>query len=77
MIVPVYVSHNTFPQHEVLVYALLDTQSDSSFILKETADSLHVSGHKFNLKLSTMLSENAVIDSDRIEGLCVRGYKSG
>ncbi len=77
MIVPVYVSHQEAPQHEVLVYALLDTQSDSSFILNETAHSLNVKGQPVDLKLSTMLAENALIKSEKIAGLQVRGYRGG
>ena len=41
-ILPVYVSTAANPEEEVLVYALLDTQSDTTFILKDIADLLHV-----------------------------------
>ncbi len=34
-IVPVWVSTTNEPNHEVLVYTLLDTQSDTTFILEE------------------------------------------
>ena len=40
MIVPVWLSSSKRPEAEVLVYAILDTQSDSTFILKETCDEL-------------------------------------
>eukprot|EP00914_Ancora_sagittata_P024501 GHVO01048959.1.p1 GENE.GHVO01048959.1~~GHVO01048959.1.p1 ORF type:complete len:712 (+),score=68.67 GHVO01048959.1:107-2242(+) len=33
LIVPVYVSHEERPSQEVMVYALLDTQSDTTFVL--------------------------------------------
>ncbi len=36
-IVPVYVSTTMEPDKEVLVYALLDSQSDTTFILKDAA----------------------------------------
>lgn len=39
-IVPVYVSTITEPMKETLVYVLLDTQSDTTFILKDTAELL-------------------------------------
>ena len=77
MIVPVYVSHKRAPKNKVLVYALLDTQSDSSFILNDTAESLRVSGPKVDMQLSTMLAENAIVQSEKIEGLQVRGYRGG
>ena len=38
MIVPVWVSHEKTPEKEILTYALLDTQSDTSFILDDTKD---------------------------------------
>ena len=40
MIVSVWLSSSKKPEEEVLVYATLDTQSDSTFILKETCDEL-------------------------------------
>ena len=40
MIVPVLFSSLSNPDKEVLVYAILDTESDATFILKETARSL-------------------------------------
>ncbi|XP_063400333.1 uncharacterized protein LOC134684943 [Mytilus trossulus] len=45
MIVPVYVSHSDDPENERLVYALLDTQSDTTFVLDETRfDSRKIKG---------------------------------
>ena len=40
MIVPVWLSSLSKPDNEVLVYAILDTQSDATFILKETCEEL-------------------------------------
>ena len=40
MILPVYLSHKGAPESERLVYALLDSQSDISFILEDTCRSL-------------------------------------
>lgn len=76
MIVPVYVSHAGNPNKEKLVYALLDTQSDTSFILDSTCESLDVSGPEINLSLSTMLAEDKRVSSKRITNLRVRGYDS-
>lgn len=39
-IIPVWVSSTKQPDQEVLVYALLDTQSDTTFILDEVAQEL-------------------------------------
>ena len=40
-IIPVWVSATSEPDCEILVYALLDTQSDTTFLLEETAKALH------------------------------------
>ena len=40
MIVPVLLSSTKRPKEEVLIYAILDTQSDSTSILKETSNEL-------------------------------------
>ncbi|XP_076360255.1 uncharacterized protein LOC143252265 isoform X1 [Tachypleus tridentatus] len=40
IIVPVYLSMKEDPDTEVMVYALLDIQSDTTFILEDTADKL-------------------------------------
>lgn len=76
MIVPVWLSHIENPDAERLVYALLDTQSDTTFILKDTCDELGVSGPKVQLMLSTMHIENETIDCRKVKGLVVRGYQS-
>ena len=40
MIVPVLLLSTKRPKEEVLIYAILDTQSDSTSILKETSNEL-------------------------------------
>lgn len=76
MIVPVYVSHSDNPDKEHMVYALLDTQSDTTFILENSCTALGVSGVNVKLSLSTMYAENCIIDSKRVQGLQVRGIHS-
>ncbi|XP_076086068.1 uncharacterized protein LOC143056790 [Mytilus galloprovincialis] len=76
MIVPVYLSHTDNQQHEILVYALLDTQSDTTFILDNTRQTLGLSGADVKLSLSTMHSQNSIVDSCKIDGLIVRAYDS-
>ena len=73
---PVWVSHESDPQRETLVYALLDTQSDTSFILDSTCHALAVEGVRSELLLSTMSAKNQVIETSRIDGLRVRGHDS-
>ncbi|XP_062610192.1 uncharacterized protein LOC134271972 [Saccostrea cucullata] len=76
MILPVYVSHKENPERERLVYALLDTQSDTTFILEKTSRALGLTGRPVKLMLSTMYAENKAIDSCKIGGLVVRGFNS-
>ena len=76
MIVPVWVSHEKTPEKEILTYALLDTQSDTSFILDDTKDALGLQGTKTQLLLSTMSVKNQVINTTCFTGVRVRGYDS-
>ncbi len=75
-IVPVYVSTIAEPRKEILVYALLDTQSDTTFILKDTAETLDTKMEPVKLKISTITSKTKVVSSHKLNGLQVRGIKS-
>lgn len=75
-IIPVWVSATSEPDREVLVYALLDTQSDTTFILKETSKALHTKNEPVQLKLFTMASRNTVVSCRKLPGLQVRGFYS-
>lgn len=74
--VPVLVSSTTEPQKEILTYALLDTQSDSTFVLEDLALELNVNTQPVQLKLSTLTAVNTVIASKTASGLQVRGFNS-
>ncbi|KAL6476648.1 hypothetical protein MHYP_G00151470 [Metynnis hypsauchen] len=77
MIVPVWVSSKNSPSSEKLyVYALLDTQSDTTFIDQEVSDGLQADTHPVRLKLTTMIGKDTVLRSTRVSGLRVRGYSS-
>ena len=65
MIVPVWLHHNENPEREILVYALLDDQSDTTFILETALDQLGVEGHNTQLSLSTLHAEGEVIKSHK------------
>ncbi|XP_023815425.1 uncharacterized protein LOC111948165 isoform X1 [Oryzias latipes] len=75
-VVPVWLSTISDPESEVLVYALLDNQSDTTFILQEKAEMLKLHKEAVQLKLSTLASRNTVIPSHRLTGLQVRGFYS-
>ena len=76
MVVPVYVSHSDHPTKQVVVYAMLDTQSDTSFITDRTARDLGLTGKEVRLSLSTMTSNDKIIRCRRFNGLQVRGFNS-
>ncbi|KAK0134384.1 hypothetical protein N1851_030041 [Merluccius polli] len=75
-IVPVWVSAASEPTNEVLVYALLYTQSDTTFILEDTAKALHTKNEPVQLKLSTMAAKTTLVSCRKLTGLQVRGYFS-
>lgn len=58
MTTSVYVSHSDRSDQERLVYVLLDTQSDTTFILEDTYRKLGLSGTEVKLLLSTMDARN-------------------
>lgn len=72
MIVPVWVSPATNPSKEQLVYALLDTQSDSTFIDTEVSNELQANAYFVRLKLTTMLKDSVIIKSECIWTPCER-----
>lgn len=67
MIVPVWVPSAANPYKEKLVYALLDTQSDTAFIDEE----VQMDVCPVRLKLTTMMGENVVVNSEKVSGLRV------
>ena len=76
MIVPVWLSASSRPDKELLVYAILDTQSDATFILKETCDELGAETEPTKLRLSTITSRELLVNSEKVSSLQVRGYNS-
>lgn len=64
------------PCQEKLVYALLDTQSDTAFIDQDVSCELQAEVSPVKLKLTTMMGKNTVVNSGRVFDLLVRGYSS-
>ena len=62
-VVPIDVSHVDSPHSERLMFALLDTQSEKSFILGETYNALGVRGERVELSLSTMSAEEMTVQN--------------
>ena len=71
MIIPVWLSHQDNPQEEVMVYALLDDASDTTFVRTSTLQALGVQGVDVKLNLHTMHG-NTEIPAQRIKGLTVK-----
>ena len=74
MVVPVWLSHPKSPNKSRLVYALLDSQSDTSFILDRTLDAFKVDSNVVELSLSTMTGLNQNVKSRKCSGFKVRGH---
>ena len=66
MIVPVWLSSSKRPKAEVLVYAILDTQRGSTFVLKETCDELDADKQTTKLRLSTITSQESTVKESRV-----------
>ena len=64
------------PGKELLVYAILDTQSDATFILKETCDELGAKTEPTKLRFSTITCRELLVDNVKVSSLQVRGYNS-
>lgn len=60
---------------KIIVYALLDTQSDTTFILENIADNLNAKKEP-EFKISTITSTTKVVSSQKLNGVQVRGIKT-
>lgn len=61
---------------EILIYALLDSQCDSSFILEVVANDLDGSAEQVKRELSTMSSKRTIVPCRSLQGLQIRGMFS-
>ena len=62
VVLPVYISTKENPENEVLIYALLDTQSDTTFISEDTIKKLKPNMLKpEELQLTTMCSTKKIV----------------
>ncbi|XP_048048490.1 uncharacterized protein LOC125269604 isoform X1 [Megalobrama amblycephala] len=76
MILPVWISTKQNPDCERLVYALLDSQSDTTFVDQGVSHALQAQSSPVRLKLTTMLGKDSIVQSERVSGLQVRAYES-
>lgn len=73
-LVPVFVSHDSNPHNEVLTYAMLDNQSDITYITDDVAQQVSKPDIKTTIPISTMTSSCQPVVCNRYSGLSVRGY---
>jgi len=71
LIVPVWLHHKDSPQKEVMVYALLDDASDTTFIKAKTLCDLGLKGTEVKLNLFTMFGKEE-ITVEKLTGLVVK-----
>ncbi|KAL8595749.1 hypothetical protein ACOMHN_012168 [Nucella lapillus] len=69
MVVPVYVSTVDNPDNEILTYALLDTMSNTLFVVQGLAEEIEASAINTTLSLSTMTDNNVLVKGKRSDGL--------
>ena len=72
MIVPVFVSSEN-SNESILIYALQDSQSDSTFISDAVASQLNTRSERVNLRLSTM-TNTSTIQCRKFKNLKIRGF---
>ncbi|XP_067948768.1 uncharacterized protein [Watersipora subatra] len=73
MVVPVHLSSKHEPTKETLVYAMLDTQSDSSYITSNTAKAIGPRFTKETVTMDTLQGENTV-SIRRYQDITIRGW---
>ena len=76
-VVPVWVSTTENPSFEKLTYAILDNQSDSTFIDETLCRELNPKTHPVQLKLTTMMGRDSEFYCLRASGLQVRAFHQG
>ncbi|XP_070182296.1 uncharacterized protein [Littorina saxatilis] len=76
MIIPVFISSKTNPQKEHLVYALVDSMSDSTFVTEDAVTDLEAPCTPAKLRLTTLTNNSQLISCKKYSDLQVRRYGS-
>ena len=71
LVLPVLLSHDGNPEHQILVYAVLDAQSDACFVSESVCENLNVDGRVTKLELSTMTGKS-IIHSRAVDDLVIQ-----
>ena len=75
LIIPVWASSSKNPQNDVLTYALIDSQSNATFITEKLEQTLEVDSVTSHLRLPTMHQENEIVECKKVQGLVVTDLK--
>ena len=75
LIIPVWVSTSETHENEQLTYALIDCQSNATFITEKLRQDLGLDGVESNLLLSTMHEKDEVVECRKVKGLNVMDMK--
>ena len=75
LIIPVRVSSSENPENKQLTYALIDCQSNATFVTEKLRQELRIEGVKSHLLLSTVHEENKMIESHKVKGFTVMDTK--
>ena len=76
MIIPVWLFCVKAENPEILVYALLATQSSNTFVDQDACKKMNADSEFVRLELSTMTNRSSIVNSRLASGLKVRGYFS-
>ena len=63
------------PQNDVLTYALIDSQSNATFVTEKLKRALEVDDVASHLRLSTMHQEDEIVECKNVQGLVVTDLK--
>ena len=72
-IVPVYVSSTEKPSTEILCYAMLDTQSDATYITSDVVEESGAEGRPAILRITTVTHNKTKVKCKAFRGLRIRG----
>ena len=75
LIIPLWVSSSEDPENKRMTYALLDCQSNATFVTEKLRQELGLEGVKSHLLLSTLHEQNEVVKSRKVKGLTVMDLK--
>ncbi|KAK3737845.1 hypothetical protein QZH41_004783 [Actinostola sp. cb2023] len=75
LIIPVWVSSCENPNIESLTYALIDCQSNATFITEKLQKELKIEGIDSHLSLSTMHAKDEMIKCQKVKGLVLKNLE--